>query len=63
MKGAGLTIHPDKCTLAKGETKYLRFVLGHGVIRPQVRKVEGINSAEWPATKKGVRSFLGLAGW
>lgn len=31
IKAAGLTIRPDKCALAKGETKYLGFV-----IRPQV---------------------------
>lgn len=42
IKEAGLTIHPDKCALAKQETKYLGFVLGKGVIRPQVGKVDAI---------------------
>lgn len=32
IKAAGLTIRSDKCALAKPETKYLGFVLGHSVI-------------------------------
>lgn len=63
IKNAGLTIRPDKCTLARAETQYLGYVLGHGVIRPQVGKVEAIKNAERPVTKKQVRSFLGLVGW
>uniref|UniRef100_A0A8C1TWC8 ribonuclease H n=1 Tax=Cyprinus carpio TaxID=7962 RepID=A0A8C1TWC8_CYPCA len=63
IKNAGLTIRPDKCTLARTETQYLGYVLGHGVIRPQVGKVEAIKNAERPVTKKQVRSFLGLVGW
>ncbi len=63
IKAAGLTIRPDKCALAKPETQYLSFVLGHGVIRPQVGKVEAIKTAGRPETKKQVRDFLGLIGW
>ncbi len=63
IKAAGLTIRPDKCALAKPETQYLGFVLGHGVIRPQVGKVEAIKTAGRPETKKQVRAFLGLIGW
>lgn len=63
IKGAGLTLRPDKYFLAKRETQYLGFVLGHGVIRPQVSKIEAIKSAGRPQTKKQVWSFLGLSGW
>ncbi len=63
IKAAGLTIRPDKCALAKPETQYLGFVLGHGVIRPQVGKLEAIKAAGRPETKKQVRAFLGLVGW
>ncbi|KAL2102391.1 hypothetical protein ACEWY4_001559 [Coilia grayii] len=38
-------------------------MLGRGVIRPQVGKVEAIKACERPTTKKQVRSFLGLVGW
>lgn len=63
IKTAGLTIRPDKCALAKAETQYLGYVLGHGVVRPQVGKIQAIKNAERPVTKKQVRSFLGLVGW
>lgn len=63
IKSAGLTIRPDKCAIAKEETCYLGHVLGHGVIRPQVGKIEAIKNAERPTTKKQVRAFLGLVGW
>ncbi len=63
IKSAGLTIRPDKCAISKTETTYLGYKLGHGVIRPQVGKIEAIKHAERPTSKKQVRSFLGLVGW
>ncbi|KAG1933522.1 gag-pol fusion protein [Pimephales promelas] len=63
IQEAGLTINPDKCALAKKEIEYLGYVLGNGVIRPQVGKVQAIKSFTLPKTKKQVRSFLGLVGW
>lgn len=63
IQEAGLTINPGKCALAKKETEYLGYVLGNGVIRPQVGKVQAIKSWSLPKTKKQVRSFLGLVGW
>ncbi len=63
IKSAGLTIRPDKCAMSKTETTYLGYKLGHGVIRPQVGKIEAIKHAERPTSKKQVRSFLGLVGW
>lgn len=63
IKGAGLTLRPDKCFLDKRETQYLGFILGNEVIRPQVSKIEAIKSAGRPQTKKQVLPFLGLSGW
>ncbi len=63
VKEAGLTINPAKCSLAKRETDYLGYVLGNGVIKPQIQKIQAIQSCPLPSTKKQVRSFLGLAGW
>ncbi|XP_076864257.1 uncharacterized protein LOC143516498 [Brachyhypopomus gauderio] len=60
---AGLTVNPSKCYLAKGEVSYLGYVLGGGVIRPQVSKIEAVKECPVPTTKKRVRSFLGLVGW
>lgn len=63
LQQAGLSANPKKCALAKQETKYLGYHLGSGVLRPQVEKVEAIMQCTPPATKKQVRSFLGLIGW
>lgn len=56
IKDAGLTIRPDKCALVKQDFQYLEFLLGKGVTRPQVGKVDTIMSAEKPRTKAQVIS-------
>ena len=63
IRSAGLTINPSKCAIAKTETEYLGYVIGNGIIKPQVQKVEVIRSCPLPQTKTQVRSFLGMAGW
>ncbi|GAA6101503.1 uncharacterized protein LOC120486734, partial [Tachysurus ichikawai] len=54
IKSAGLTIHLDKCAIAKQEVSYRGHVLGHGIIRPQVGKVDAIEQAVRPTSKKQV---------
>lgn len=63
IKGTDLTIHPRKYSIATEETKYLGYVLEHGVIQPQVGKVEAIRTSAGSTTKKQLRLFLGLVGW
>lgn len=63
LKNAGLTINPGKCSLAKSEVEYLGHIVGQGVIKPRVGKVDAIHSYPVPSTKKRVRAFLGLVGW
>lgn len=60
---AGLVVNAAKCHLAKPEVAYLGYVLGGGLIKPQLSKVEAIQACPPPTTKRGVRSFLGLVGW
>lgn len=60
---AGLTVQPKKCSLVKQETKYLGYLLGRGVIRPQQDKVQAVKNCLRPHTKTEVKSFLGLVGW
>ncbi|KAG1925917.1 hypothetical protein F2P79_025210 [Pimephales promelas] len=59
----GLTINPTKCVFAKPETEYLGFIIGNGVIKPQVHKVHALESCPLPQTRKQLRSFLGMAGF
>ncbi|KAL3967106.1 alpha-2-macroglobulin-like protein [Sarotherodon galilaeus] len=63
IRMAGLTINPKKCSIAKREVEYLGFVVGSGKIKPQVGKIEAIQSFPVPTTKRKVRGFLGLVGW
>ncbi len=63
LQEAGLTVNSRKCAIAKAETEYLGFVIGKGVIRPQVEKVGAIEGCPQPRTRKELRSFLGMAGF
>lgn len=63
IKAAGLTINPHKCAVAQREVEYLGYVIGFGQIKPQLGKVEAIQSFPVPTTKKKLRGFLGLVGW
>ncbi|XP_037831815.1 uncharacterized protein LOC119617061 isoform X2 [Kryptolebias marmoratus] len=63
LQSAGLTINPAKCAIAKDETEYLGFVIGNGVIKPQINKITAIESCPLPETRKQLRSFLGMAGF
>jgi len=49
---AGLTINPSKCSMAKAETEYLGYVIGHGVIKPQVQRIQAIKNCPVPQTGK-----------
>ncbi|XP_035998471.1 uncharacterized protein LOC118564417 [Fundulus heteroclitus] len=49
---AGLTVNPKKCNVAKREVEYLGFVIGFGKIKPQVGKMDAIQSFPVPTTKK-----------
>lgn len=63
LQEAGLTVNPAKCAFARAETEYLGYVIGNGVLRPQVHKVRAVEACPLPQTKAQLRSFLGLAGW
>lgn len=63
LRAAGLTANPEKCFVGLREARYLGYVVGRGVIKPQVSKIEAIKTWPTPQTKKQVRAFLGLAGY
>jgi len=55
LQSAGLTVNSTKCVFARDETEYLGFVIGNGVIKPQVNKVSAIESCPLPETRKQLR--------
>lgn len=63
LRSAGLTVNAAKCVFGKAEIEYLGFVIGNGVIKPQVNKVAAMESCPLPDTRKQLRSFLGMAGF
>lgn len=63
ISDAWLVVNATKFHFAKSELTYLGYVLGGGVIKPQLEKVEVVSSSPTPTTKKRVRSFLGFVGW
>lgn len=52
IKAAGLVVNAKKYSLAKSEVSYLGYVLGGGVIKPQVDKMDAVHSYPAPTTKK-----------
>ncbi|XP_064418480.1 uncharacterized protein LOC135358762 [Latimeria chalumnae] len=42
LREAGLTANPTKCRMAFSEAQYLGYVIGRGVVKPQVGKVQAI---------------------
>ena len=60
LKEAGLTLKLHKCHFAMAKCIYLGHVVGNGVVRTEMTKVEAIEHFPAPSTKKEVRQFLGL---
>ncbi|XP_070188629.1 uncharacterized protein [Littorina saxatilis] len=63
LEEAGLTARPTKCVIGFSELDYLGHHVGHGLMWPEAAKVEKIQAARRPETKKDVRAFLGLVGF
>ena len=64
LRVAGLTARPKKCSLGFCRLEFLGHMLGETqTLLPVAEKVEAIQKAERPVTKKQVRSFLGVVGF
>ncbi len=63
LRAAGLTAKPSKCDIAFHSLDFLGHVVGKGKLKPQPDKLQKIQDAKRPETKKELRSFLGLAGY
>ncbi len=63
LRNAQLTARPSKCFIGYEEIEFLGHVVGNGYVQPKRDKVESIQNAKRPVTKKQLRSFLGLIGF
>lgn len=63
MAVANLTVRPTKCSIGRNRIILLGQEVGQGIRTPPLDGVEKVRDASQPATKKGLRSFLGLTGF
>ena len=63
LREAGLTVKARKCQFGMEQCLYLGHIVGNGMVRPEMSKVEAISAFATPRTKKEVRVFLGLTGY
>ncbi|CAM5166045.1 unnamed protein product [Eretmochelys imbricata] len=63
LRQAGLTANPAKCPIGLAEAKYLSYIGGRGIVKPQLNKLEAIQNWPRPNWKKQVWAFLGVVGF
>ena len=63
IRKAGLTVRPTKCYIGYKTFDFTGHVVGEGGVRMEDGKIDKIKNAEESATKKQVRTFLGLANY
>ena len=63
LQDAGLTAKPKKRQFAMKQCRYLGHIVGSGIVKPELDKVEAVRSFAIPRTKTDVRAFLGLTGY
>ena len=63
LKDAGLTARPTKCLIGYTKLEFLGHRVGQGLLEPLSEKVNKVQDAPRPKTKKQLRSFLGLTGY
>ncbi|CAM5149577.1 unnamed protein product, partial [Natator depressus] len=52
LRWAGLTANPAKCAIGLAEARYLGYIVGRGIVKPQTNKLEAIQNWPRPTRKK-----------
>jgi len=63
LKNAKLTVNLVKSDFGKATVQYLGHIVGQGQVKPVNAKVEAILQFMPPINRKGIRRFLGMAGY
>lgn len=63
LSKAGFFMNLAKCSFFKTSIEYLGVVIERGTVKPSPRKVNALAETVAPKNVKGVRQFLGLAGY
>ncbi|CAM5120434.1 unnamed protein product [Natator depressus] len=48
LRRAGLTANPGRCAIGLADAKYLCYIVGRGMAKPQINKPEAIQNWSWP---------------
>jgi hypothetical protein len=63
MRKYNLKLEPDKCEFLRKEVSYLGHVKGQTGVRPDERRTDAVRNFPEPRTTRGLKCFLGLAGY
>lgn len=63
LSTAGFHLNLNKCAFFKTQTEYLGVFIEGGTVKPSVTKVTALVNSPPPVDVKGVRQFMGLAGY
>ena len=63
LKGAGLTLKPEKCEFHKSSVKFLGVIISQDRVKIDPRKVKDIIERGAPTMLTGVQEFLGFANF
>jgi hypothetical protein len=63
LRGANLKLHPKKCVFLVEKIRYLGHVLSRDGVEINMDGVKIINDFPRPATRKKLKSFLGLCSY
>ena len=63
LKGAGLSLQPEKCQFLRKEITYLGHVISETRVKPDPRKIEAVKGSPIPKSRKNMKQFLGLTGY
>jgi hypothetical protein len=63
LQDANLLVELEKCSFHVQEVKFLGHLISPGQVRMDPDKLKAIRDWEFPETRKGMQSFLGLANY
>jgi len=63
LEGHDLYLKPEKCAFEQEEIDYLGIIVGQGMLKMDLKKIQGV--ADWspPTTVTKVQQFLGFTGY